>query len=157
MKKRAFFIAVCMLGPMLAFGQYRNDAGTSIFRPSELFRRPSGILDGLIDPSRFRMTQSYSLSFFSAGSRSFNQGLYLNTMQYRLSDPLTATLQVGYLHQPLGGAGLTGSQAGQFFVRGASLEYKPSGKTQIYFDYQQVPAASISPFTRADTREDPTA
>ncbi|MBN2200671.1 hypothetical protein JW777_01820 [bacterium] len=152
MKKRAFFLVVCMLGPMLAFGQYRGEAKSSIFKPSELFRRPSGILDGLIDPSRFKMTQSYSLSFFSAGSRSFNQGLYLNTMQYRLSDPLTAVLQVGYLHQPLGGAGLTGSSAGQFIISGASLDYRPSDKTRLFFDYQQMPAASISPFTRYDTR-----
>lgn len=152
MTKRALFIAICVLGPVLAFGQYRGEAKSSVFRPSELFRRPSGILDGVIDPSRFKMTQSYSLSFFSGGSRSFNQGLYLNTMQYQLSDPLTAVLQVGYLHQPLGGAGLTGSSAGRFFISGASLEYKPSNGTRLFFDYQQTPAASISPFTRYTTR-----
>ncbi len=152
MKKRAFFITICMLGPMLAFGQYRGEAKSSIFKPTELFRRPSGILEGLIDPSRFKMTQSYSLSFFSAGSRSFNQGLYLNTLQYQIADPLTAVLQVGYLHQPLGGAGLTGSSAGQFFIKGASLDYRPSDKTHLFFDYQQTPAASISPFTRYTTR-----
>ncbi|MDM7924966.1 MAG: hypothetical protein QUS35_03015 [bacterium] len=152
MKKRALFIVTCVVIPIFAFGQYRGEAKSSVFKPSELFRRPSGILDGLIDPSRFKMTQSYSLSFFSAGSRSFNQGLYLNTMQYQLSDPLTAVLQVGYLHQPLGGAGLTGSSAGQFFISGASLEYKPSNGTRLFFDYQQTPAASISPFTRYNTR-----
>ncbi len=152
MKKQTFFIAVCMLGPVLAFGQYRSEAKSSIFRPSELFRRPSGILEGLIDPSRFKMTQSYSLSFLSGGNRSFNQGLYLNTLQYQIADPLTAVLQVGYLHQPLGGAGLTGSSAGQFFISGASLEYKPANGTRLFFDYQQMPAASISPFTRYTTR-----
>jgi hypothetical protein len=152
MRKWTIFAAVCLLGPILAFGQFRNEAKSSIFKPSELFRRTSGILDGVIDPTRFSMTQSYSLSFFSLGGQSFNQGLYLNTMNYRISDPLMARLQIGYLHQPLGGTGLTGSSAGQFFVRSASLEYKPSEKTQIYFDYQSMPAASISPFTRNWTR-----
>jgi hypothetical protein len=152
MKKWPVFTVICLLGPVLAFGQYRSEAKTSIFKASELFRRTSGILDGVIDPSRFKMTQSYSLSFFSLGGQSFNQGLYLNTLNYRISDPLTARLQVGYLHQPLGGAGLTGSSAGRFFVRSASLEYKPSEKTQLFFDYQSMPAASISPFTRNWTR-----
>jgi hypothetical protein len=152
MKKKPVIIALCLLGPVLVFGQYRSESKSSIFKPSELFRRPSGILEGLIDPSRFKMTQSYSLSLFTMGGQTFNQGLYLNTMNYRIADPLTATLQVGYMHQPLGGSGLSGSSAGRLFVRGASLEYKPSDGTQLVFDYQSMPAPSLSPYMRNWTR-----
>ncbi len=44
----------------------------------------------------FSMHQSYSLSFTSGNRGSFSSGLYLNTLSYRLSAPLTLSADVGF-------------------------------------------------------------
>jgi len=55
----------------------------------------------LLDPSKFRMSQSYTFSYFSSGKTSGSFGVYTNVMEYQLSKPLTLTLSLNYLHQPL--------------------------------------------------------
>ena len=92
---------------------------------SDVFRKPSGFLDALFDPSKFSMSHSYSLSFFSMGNQSLNQGLYLNTMRYQLSDPLRAELRVGFLHQPFGSTmNASNGMNGKVFIHEALVEYK---------------------------------
>jgi hypothetical protein len=55
----------------------------------------------LLDPSRFKLHQSYSFSYFSSGNTSGSLGIYTTTLQYQLSNPLSLTLSLNYLHQPL--------------------------------------------------------
>jgi hypothetical protein len=130
----------------IATAQFKSE-GQSIFRPSELVRKPAGLFDALLHSRRFRMTQSYSLSFFSAGVQAFNQGMYLNSMSYQISDPLLAQVQVGFLHQPLGGWGGSQQTNGKVFIRSASLQYQPSDKMRIRFDYETIPAYSMSSYS----------
>jgi hypothetical protein len=54
-----------------------------------------------LDPSKFRMSQSYTFSYFSSGKTSGSFGVYTNVMEYQVSKPLTLTLSLNYLHQPL--------------------------------------------------------
>jgi hypothetical protein len=55
----------------------------------------------LLDPSKFRMSNSYTFSYFSSGQTSGSFGVYTNVMEYQVSKPLTLTLTLNYLHQPL--------------------------------------------------------
>jgi hypothetical protein len=55
----------------------------------------------LLDLSKFRMSQSYTFSYFSSGKTSGSFGVYTNVMEYQVSKPLTLTLSLNYLHQPL--------------------------------------------------------
>jgi len=55
----------------------------------------------LLDPSKFRMSHSYTFSYFSSGKTSGSFGVYTNLMEYQVSKPLTLTLSLNYLHQPL--------------------------------------------------------
>jgi hypothetical protein len=55
----------------------------------------------LLDPSKFRMSQSYTFSYFSSGRTSGSFGVYTNVLEYQVSKPLTLTLSLNYLHQPL--------------------------------------------------------
>jgi len=115
-----------------------------------VFAQPKGFLDALFDASRFTMSHSYSMSAGAIGKQSFNQGLYLNTMSWKLADPLFMQLRVGYAHQPLGGNSLFGesSKSGQFFLQQAYLEYKPFKNAKLTFEYQSMPQSSFyhSPF-----------
>jgi hypothetical protein len=141
-------ILLGILIPALAAAQFRSDQQRSVFKPSDLIRKPTGLFDKLIHSPRFHMSHSYSLSFFSAGGESFNQGLYLNSMSYQISDPLLAQIQIGYYHQPLGNMGNSGQSGSGLFIRSASLEYKPSDQTKIYFGFESVPDYGLSPYSR---------
>jgi len=55
----------------------------------------------LLDPARLKMYHSYTFSYFSSGKTSGSLGIYTTTIRYRLSDPLSLTLSLNYLHQPL--------------------------------------------------------
>jgi hypothetical protein len=55
----------------------------------------------LLDPSRVRMSHSYTFSYFSSGKTSGSFGVYTNVLEYQFSKPLTLTLSLNYLHQPL--------------------------------------------------------
>ena len=138
-------IIVCvLLLSMILIGLASAQSQTpknQIFKPSSLVSRPSGFLDSLLDPSKFSMSHSYSLSFFSVGKQTFNQGLYLNTMNYKFSDPLRMQVRIGFLHQPFGDMGMSQTTGSRVFVQRALLQYKPSDKMSISIDYQVLPSS----------------
>ena len=120
---------------------------TITYNPTELVRPSKGFLYNLIDPNKFEMSQSYSLSFLSGGGRTMNQGLYLNTMSYQFSDPLSVQLRFGFLHQPFGQFSNQNEQSpGEFFLQGARLQYQPMKNMTITMDYQVYPAGIQSPY-----------
>ena len=55
----------------------------------------------LLDPNKFSMSHSYSFSYFSSERSSGSFGVYTNVLEYKFSNPLTLTLSLNYLHQPL--------------------------------------------------------
>ncbi len=107
MRNKIFVLLMLMLVllPVLAFGQLKEQLQPQSF--SQLLTRPQGLV-GLIglNPKRFSMQQSYSLSYTSLGGQNFSQGVYLNTMSYQVADPLQVSLQWGVMNQPLRGLGV---------------------------------------------------
>jgi hypothetical protein len=77
----------------------------------------------------------------SLGGHGFSQGVYLNTMSYRFSDPLQVSLQWGIMNQPLGG--VQSLYQNGFFLSGASLEYKPNRNLSIGVQYNNIPASQM--------------
>jgi hypothetical protein len=143
--KSVIIVLGLILTAVAVFGQ-QNPNQSSIFNPDELSQKPAGFLNQLIDPDKFSMSQSYSLSFMSSGRQSTNIGLYLNTINYRISDPLMAQVSVGYMHQPLGGMASQANQNGQVFLQRAMLQYKPTENMTFTVDYQQIPYNAMSPY-----------
>ena len=134
-----FFISLIVTGMV---GAQVKTSKSNVFKPSELFKKPKGFLDSLLDPSKFSMSHSYSLSMTNIGNQTFNQGLYLNTMNYKFSDPLTMQVRIGFMHQPLAGLGMSDMQNGsKVFLQRAMLQYKPSDKMSITVDYQVLPSS----------------
>lgn len=146
--RRIFFTAFLMILLMSLSGFCQGlSEKSNIFKPSELVQKPNGFLNYLIDPDKFEMSQSYSLSYLSSGNRSTNVGLYLNTMSYRFSDPLLVQLRVGYMHQPFGGSRSSlASQQGRVFIQGAHLLYRPTENMMISVDYENYPSMLMSPY-----------
>jgi hypothetical protein len=116
---------------------------TGAARASDLVETPRATGFSLLDPSRFRMSQSYSLGYFSGSGSSGSMGLYMNTIEYKISDPLTVRVGLAYLHQPLGFVQNTGalSELNQGkFLPNFSLEYRPSDRFQMLVDFRTVPS-----------------
>jgi hypothetical protein len=149
-KHIVLFAVVLLLLPVVAFGQLKEQQKSRPF--SQILT--SGLtqaqgLAGLIglDPNRFSMQQSFSLSYISLGGHGYSQGVYLNTMAYRFSDPLKISLQWGVLNQPLGNFGVPSLYQSGFFFSGASLEYKPSRNLSIGLQVNRTPGGWLgSPY-----------
>jgi len=142
-RKKLTGLLVCLfLLPSLAFGQLKQDGKINM---AQVLTKPQTLV-GLIglDPSKFSMSHSYSLSFTSFGGQSYNQGLYLNTMMYQLSNPIKMYFQFGVQHQPFGQNEFQNQS--QFFVSGAGFEYKPSDNFKVQFEFSQQPNSFYSPY-----------
>jgi hypothetical protein len=146
MKKGIIIFLLFLMAAPVFVGAQSERPKSNVFKPSRMFEKPKGFLNYLIDPSKFSMSHSYSLSYFSIGNRSLNQGLYLNTMNYRFSDPLLMQVRIGFLHQPFGGVGMTNGMSGKLFIQRAMLQYKPSDKMSLTIDYQVLPASTRLPY-----------
>jgi hypothetical protein len=91
----------------------------------------------LLNPNRFSMRQSYSVGMSSGSFGTQSAGLYLNTLSYRLADPLTLSADIGF-HTPFyssfGGpaAGFRNPGLGSSLVLPhVGLEYRPSEHTSF--------------------------
>ncbi len=156
----ATVFAVAALAAALSYAQApvsvsNNPTGsqtsfTGAPKAGDLVNAPSGLGWGLLDPSRFRMKQSYSLSYMSGSEGSGSMGMYTNTIEYQLFKPLTLHVGLGYLHQPFGsrGANAAGLAVDDgFFIPSAGLEYRPSENFLLMVDFRQYPSGT-SPYSR---------
>jgi len=138
--------------PTASVGQFSTPQQTFNGAPKvgDLVNAPSGMGWGLLDPSRFRMRQSYSLSYMSGSGGSGSVGMYMNNIEYKLFEPLTLHVGLGYLHQPFGSSGgnAVGLSADNgFFIPSAGIEYHPSENFLLMVDFRQYPSGT-SPYDR---------
>lgn len=83
------------------------------------------------------MRQSYAVNFASGSFGSTSAGLYLNTLSYKLANPLTLSADVGF-HTPLyssggfSGGGFQDPRLGSSLVLPhVGLEYRPTKNTSF--------------------------
>ena len=95
---------------------------------------------GFIDPNRFFMHQSYSLSFLSWGGGSTSLGVYQNTMSYIFSEKLAMNARLGFMHNPLSIGNLTSqSNLMDNLIYGADLIYCPKDNTMFRISFDKSP------------------
>jgi hypothetical protein len=86
------------------------------------------------------MSHSFSLSYFSFGGQSISQSMYLNTLNYQISDPLSLSVQWGiraFPHNTLGNNSTLLN--GGLFFSGAELNYRPTDNLFIKFEVNRMP------------------
>ncbi len=137
--RKTIVALIILLTPLFAFAQFKTQAKPMSFSD----QMKSGQAEGFgilgLDPSRFSMHHSYSMSYASIGGKGFTQGLYLNTMTYRFAFPLTVSLQLGIANNPLQSANTASILQNGFFVSGAQVRYQPSKNTILEFNFRQTP------------------
>lgn len=156
--KKIAFVLLALIIPTLAAAQLKEQTQPVPFSHllTAPFNKPQGLIGLLgLNPQRFSMQQSYSLSYLSAGGQGFSQGLYLNTMGYRVADNMQVALQWGVRNQPLGAFGVPGVNQSGFFLSGASLEYKPSRNTALSVQFSSYPTHDYLPYRYYDRWWDP--
>jgi len=102
------------------------------------YRQNTGSSFQLLNPNRFSMNQSVSMSFGSGGDGSYSSGLYLNTISYRLADPLTLSMDIGF-HAPFyssmqglpSGNLWDGTTSSSLVLPRIGLNYQPTDNTLI--------------------------
>ncbi len=143
MKRATLFLFLVL--PISLSAQFKNQAGGNF--ASHL--RAQSLIQMLgLDPARFSMSQSFTMSYAALGSRTFSQGLYLNTMRYQIAEPLSVALQVGMAGQPLALPGSLPMMNNGFFVSGAQLLYRPTQNSMIRLEFSRMPTA-MSPYHSA--------
>lgn len=145
MKIKHFFLLV-VIGALLtaSFGMAQQK---SLIKPFDL----SAVLRSLttnsagqfsllgVNPDNFQMQHSYEMSVFSSGGQSLSQAIYLNTIKYKISEPLSLTFQWGVQHQPFGNMGNSNFSTRGAFVSGAQLKYQPNDKFMLKISYNSYP------------------
>ncbi|MCJ7497199.1 MAG: hypothetical protein MUO78_03570, partial [candidate division Zixibacteria bacterium] len=94
---------------------------------------------GLLDPSRMKLYQSYSFSYFSSGKQSGTFGLYTNTLEYKISEPLLVRVGLGYLHQPLSMLNRGSQDLKGVILPNFQLFYQPSKNFSLRINYSSMP------------------
>lgn len=144
--KRIILIAGAMLvcgGPMQA--QFKEPFKTDPSVSQQM--RTGGLLSGLLDPSKFTMRHTYSLSYSTfGGGRGVSLGEYTNSMHYDLSDNLNLETDISVTHSPFGtfSDALTRDLTGVRLSR-VALNYRPTENTFITFQFRQLPSYGYYP------------
>jgi len=100
-----------------------------------------------IDPNRFFMNQSYSLSYSSFGGGS-SMGVYQNQMSYIFSDKLMMNARLGLMHDPLSIGSYSTGQTNLMdnLIYGFDLSYKPKDNVFFSIRFDKRPYYSRSGF-----------
>ena len=94
----------------------------------------------LLDPSRISTSHSYTFSYYSGNGRSGSIGMLMNSIEYRVSDPLRVTVDLGILHNPSAIVGHSQAGISPVIVPGIRLQYRPSNNIYLQMNIESYPA-----------------
>ncbi len=129
---RKYLCLVLFLGlalPVVAIAQTNSDHPSVPFNQYLRSGQQNGLgvqLLGLLDPSRMTFSHSYTMSYLSSGGQGVMRGVFMESIGYRISNPLALTVNFGYLHQPYSSFGPDGITQNGSLVGGAALTWRPS-------------------------------
>lgn len=147
MFRKIIVTLLLILLPVLVSAQLKSqEKGVEISKILRYGISPVGLFSGsFLNSDKFHMSQSYSYSMSTFGGNSMGQAMYLNTMSYQFSDPLSFTLQWGYtMNQSFGENKALGFNrnlpfSNGLFISGAQLKYKPTKNSELKIEFSRVP------------------
>jgi hypothetical protein len=131
------------------------------FNRTTLTQNPASSFQ-LLNPERFNMAQSYTMSYSGSSWGSRSTGVYLNSLSYSFSIPLTLTVDIGAynLFSSSLPEGFPSQETNQpeFILPRISLDYQPTENihiglhlingTDAYKAYGSPYFSTLSPFNR---------
>ncbi len=139
MRKSMTFIAIVMLagGILPLQAQLKSQLPKPLAVEDAIqipgVRSTNNSVMSFIDPNRFFMDQSYSLSYSTFGGGT-SMGIYQNQMTYLFSDKLMMRARLGFMHNPLGIGDYSNQQTTMMdnLIYGFDLNYTP--KENLHFN-----------------------
>jgi len=107
--------------------------------------RPAPTPFSLLDLSRIKWSNSYSVTYFSGGASSGTLGLFTTGMSYEFSPKLSLNVNVGIAHNP---AALWGDKRNNQakLLPGFLVDYHPSDKFRMMIGFQEFDGNSLFPY-----------
>lgn len=104
----------------------------------------NSFLSSLLDPNRFSMHQSVSMSYTSSPFGSVGLDMFTNTFQYRASDNLFISADVSAVYSPFSSFGSAfQNQINGIYLTSARLDWKLGDNTFMRVEYNGGPAAGM--------------
>ena len=140
--RKIISVLLVLLVPFVCFAQFKiktqpQDMPTKLGTGGGMGQGLVGIFG--LDPPRVSMQHAYQMGYSSFGGQNFSQGMYLNTLSYEFSIPLSVSVQWGIANQLLPGLNTSPMMNDGPFISGAQISYKPSKNTVIHLEYRQLP------------------
>ncbi len=143
--KKIITVLMVLLLAGAASAQMADEAEVQDYQATTAYgMSPAATPFSLLDLSRVKWSNSYSVSFFSGGVGSGSVGLWNSTMFYEFSPKLALTLNLGV---QTNASGIYGNNDANF-LPGFLLEYKPSESFQMSIGYQKYNAYTNPYFGR---------
>jgi hypothetical protein len=139
MNRFGYIVLLLTIIPTLGFGQLKKDVGKPNISESLEYSQFQDAFVGFLDPSRFTMSHSLSMSYTAFGGGGAMINTYINTLNYRFSDDLFLTTKLGIMNSPYnslpGNSYLNDVQ----FFGGAELKWLPSEDSAIFIRFEKTP------------------
>jgi len=133
MKK--LLILIILLTAVSVQAQLVDDASIENVKSSTSHNlKPAVTPFSLLDLSRVKWSNSYSVAYFSGGGSSSSLGIWNTSLFYEFSSKLTLALNVGVVHNP--GAIWGDSNNSTDYLPGFQLDYRPSKNFSISIGMQ---------------------
>jgi hypothetical protein len=95
---------------------------------------------GLLDFSRFDVSQSLSFGYSSGFGGNRSAGLWVTELGYRVSNPLRVSVDVGAVLDPSGQGSFLNEKS--FFLKGFNVDYRPSKNFLLNISYVNLPSSA---------------
>jgi hypothetical protein len=135
--------ALLILGiALMSITTTHAEAGIGLARgqsPTNPLKPTADGLKGLFATEKFDTQQTVGMSF-GTGANRFSQ-YYMNTMAYKISEPLTIQATLGIQNQTLGSSAFGASGAGgtRIIVPNIGVLYQPTPNLRIEFGFSNAP------------------
>ncbi len=145
MKRTLLILVIVLVSATGALAQTSLTGPTSVTTPaaSGIGVKAAASPWSLLDLSRIRWSNSYSVAFFSGGGSSGSMGMFNTSMFYEFSSKLALTVNLGVAHNP--GAIWGNGENNATFYPGFRLDYRPSEKVFMSLEVQRVNGYYITP------------
>jgi hypothetical protein len=139
MKQLAYIALLLVIIPAVSFGQLKKDLDKPNISESMEYAQIQDAFVGFLDPSRFTMSHSLSMSYMAFGGGGAMINTYVNTLNYRFSDDLFLTTKLGIMNSPYNSMPGNSYLNDVEFFGGAELKWLPSKNSAVFIRFEKAP------------------
>lgn len=139
MKFVKIILIILLVIPVIGFAQLKKDVD-KINISNTLQSGAQSSLLGFLDPEKFKMSHSFSVSYASMAGAGIVMNTYLNTINYKFSDQLSVRTKLGIMSSPYNTLPNQPYLKDAQFFGGAEVLYRPSHNSVISLRVESVPS-----------------